>query len=77
MCWHFFWRGVVNGLVGGMSYLDSRDELFSEFTRASNSLDTETVTAYAATVCVTFFHYGKDFFCEAGSTLFTFWNLEM
>lgn len=61
MCWHFFWRDVMNGLVGGMSCLDSGDELFSELTRASNSLGTEAVTADAATVCVTYFHYGKDF----------------
>lgn len=47
--------------MGGMSCLDSRDELFSEFTRASNSLGTEAVTAHAAMVCVTYFHYGKDF----------------
>lgn len=38
---------------------------------------TEAVTAYAATVCVTFFSIMERMFCEAGNTLFTFWNLEM
>lgn len=55
MCWHFFWRGVLNGCVRGMSCFDSRDELFSEFTRAQKSLGTEAATACAASVCVIFF----------------------
>lgn len=46
----------MNGLVGGMSCFGSRDELFSEFTRAKKSLGIEAATA---TVCVIFFHYGK------------------
>lgn len=50
---------VNEGLVGGMSCFGSRDELFSEFTRAKKSLGTEAATAYAAAVCVIFFHYGK------------------
>lgn len=58
----------MNGLVGSMSCFDSRDELFSEFTRVTNSLGKAAVTA--------FFHYGELFFCEAGNTLFTFWTLE-
>lgn len=54
----------MNGLVGGMSCFGSRDELFSEFTRAKKSLGTEAATAYAAAVCVIFFPLWKGCFVK-------------
>lgn len=67
-----FWRGAVNGLVGGMSWFGRREmRFFSELTTAKNSLGTEAATACMATVCVISFHCVNIFFGEAGNALFT------
>lgn len=53
----------MSGLVGGISCFDSRDELFSEFPRAKESLGTKAATTYAATLC-DFFLLWRVFFVK-------------